>query len=115
MLSNNSIELAISDNRKYNSDGDAFKGIFFKYMSKFLVQYWETTPLEDHQTRAWILKMKNYTIDMAKDVVKYKMDKDTGLFSAYWNPSEMMKLTPAAQVTAMDLFLAAHRVSVYIK
>ena len=85
-----------SDNRKYNSDGDAFKGIFFKYMSKFLVQYWETTPLEDHQTRAWILKMKNYTIDMAKDIVKYKMDKDTGLFSAYWNPSEMMKLTPAA-------------------
>ena len=31
----------------YNSDGDAFKGIFFKYMSKFLVQYWKTTPLDD--------------------------------------------------------------------
>lgn len=59
--------------------------------------------------------MKNYTIEMAKVVVNYKMDKDTGLFSAYWNPSEMMKLTPAAQVTAMDLFLAAHRVSEYIK
>ena len=60
--------------------------------------------------------MKAYTIKMAKTVVKNKMDKDTGLFSAYWAPSEENgRKTPAAKVTAMDLFLAAHRVSVYIK
>ena len=58
--------------------------------------------------------MKYYTITQAKTVVKLKMDQDSGLFSAYWVPKEMMKLSPSAQVSAMDLFLAAHRVSTYI-
>jgi len=51
-----------TEGKKLDSDGDAFKGIFFKYVSKFLVQYWNITPANDLETRNWILKMKHYII-----------------------------------------------------
>lgn len=101
-----------TEDKKLDSDGDAFKGIFFKYVSKFLVQYWNIA--KDQETKDWILNMKAYIIRQAKVVVYHKMTDD-GLFSAYWSPKEDMKLTPVAQVSALDLFLAAHRVHVYIK
>ena len=95
-----------SENIDLNSDQQAFKGIFFKYMSKFLVEYWKVA---DDKAKDWIREMKDYTISMANIVVRTKMDPDTGLFSAYWSPDEDMVFTSTAQISAMDLFVAAHR------